>query len=346
MQKLLNTLFVMKPDTYLSLEGENIVVTTGETVSEKKLALRGLDSILYFGERGVAPALIGACAERGINLSFFSSKGEFLAGVHGETRGNILLRKRQYELVSQEETCLEIAKSFIAAKIFNTRWIVERAIREYPTRIPLDRVRTASRRMKEACKKVADSGCNSRGQLMKLEKEAESSYYSILDELILHQKDVFYFSGRSGKPPLDPFNTLLSFVDSLLTSECTHAVASLGLDPYAGFLHHSADGQASLTLDLMEELRGIMCDRFVLSLVNNKRLGEAHFAGKTSETIRLTPEGQKLVLHSWQARKKETIRHPFLKEQVPWGLVPSLQALLMARYIRGDLDAYPSFLWK
>ena len=343
MRKLLNTLFVLTPETYLTLEEENIVVKNGEDISGR-FPLHLFESIFYFGYKGASPSLMGACAERGICLSFFTPNGKFLAGVCGESRGNVLLRKRQYEISSNEQESLSVAQNFIVGKIFNARWVLERAIRDYPLRVNTEKLKAASLHLTESYREAVN--CTTIDSLRGLEGEAASCYFEVLNELILQNKDDFYFTGRSRRPPRDRFNAILSFVYTLMARDCVHALEGVGLDAYVGFLHRDRPGRTSLALDLMEEFRSVVCDRFAISLINNRSLQSKHFTLHENGAVLLNEDGRKILLNAWQLKKKESLTHPFLNEKVPWGLVPYIQALLLARMIRGDLDAYPPFLWK
>ena len=343
MRKLMNSLFVMAPESYLSLDGETIVARIGEKVTGR-FPLYSFESILYFGRKGVSPSLMGACADRGISLSFFSPAGEFLAGIQGKSGGNILLRRKQYEISAEEEASLRIAQKFIAGKIYNTRWVVERTAREYPQRVDAARLKAAGLRMKEAYRIVPKTA--SYGELQKLEEETEACYHGVLNELILQNKDDFYFTERSATPSFDKFNAVLSFVYALAARDCTHALEGAGLDPCIGFLRRDSSEQASLPLDLLEEFRSVVCDRFTVSLINIRGLNATHFDLYENGAVFLNRSGKKAVLNAWQTKKKEKLQHPFLQEKITWGMVPNIQALLLARYIRGEIDSYPPFLWK
>ena len=232
----------------------------------------------------------------------------------------------------------------LIGKLYNSRWVLERATRDHALVVDIERIKTASTRIKEAMTKLeaADSADSLRG----VEGDSAAEYFNVFDELILNDDEVFRFSGRNRRPPLDCINAMLSFAYSLLAGSCASALESVGLDPYVGFVHTDRPGRESLALDLMEELRAVMADRFVLYCVNNRIVNRAMFDKSGSGAVTLTEKGRKAFLKAWQDRKKETLTHPFLKEKIPWGLVPYVQALLLARYLRGDLDDYPPFLWK
>lgn len=343
MKKLLNTLYITSSDRYLSLDGENVVVLS-EKQEIGRVPLHNLEAIITLGFTGASPALMGACAKRNISLSFLSHSGRFLARVSGEEKGNVFLRKRQYFLSECSNESLDIAKSFITGKIFNGRWVLERATRDHAMRINVEKLKNVSGQMKNSL--LAIQKCESIDTLRGIEGEAASIYFSVFDELILQQKETFSFHGRNKRPPLDAVNALLSFVYTLLMQMNVSALETVGLDPYVGFMHTDRPGRASLALDLMEELRTVFADRFVLSLINKRIVSSAGFSKKENGAVIMDDATRKNVLSAWQTRKQETIKHPFLEEKVEWGMIPYTQALLLARYIRGDIDAYPPFMWK
>lgn len=343
MRKLQNTLYVTTPMAYLSLDGETVVIQNDD-VCLGRVPLLNLENIVSFGYRGASPRLMGACAERGIGLCFLTQHGRFLARVAGPVSGNVLLRTAQYRLADVEVDALPIAKMFLTGKIFNGRWSLERTLRDHALRVDADRLKNAIEQMKQALAAVPRAG--STEELMGVEGVAAKAYFAVFDEMILRQPAYFRFDGRNRRPPLDPVNALLSFTYSILGGEIAGALEAVGLDPAVGFLHSLRPGRASLALDLLEELRAPLADRFVLSLINLGTVNERDFARKENGAFYLTDDARKRFLAAWQKRKQEVITHPFLKEKLPWGIVPHAQAMLMSRYIRGDLDAYPPFLWK
>lgn len=343
MRKLLNTLYVTTPDTYLSLDGENIVILKEET-EISRIPLHNLEGIITFGYTGASPALMGACAKRNIALSFMKQSGKFLARVVGEVRGNVTLRKTQYRLSDSQEESNRIAKNFVLGKIYNARWVIERATRDYPMRLDVDKLKGVSRILANSLKLVEES--DDLEQLRGYEGEAASQYFSVFDELILQQKDSFYFHYRNKRPPLDNVNAMLSFVYALLAHEFVAALETVGLDPYVGFLHRDRPGRVSLALDMMEELRSVYADRFVISLINKREIHASGFTQKENGAVIMDDNTRKIILKAWQDKKQEIITHPFLQEKLQWGLVPYAQAMLLARFIRGDLDGYPPFMWK
>lgn len=343
MKKLLNTLYMTSENGYLGLDGETIVVYDEEKVVGK-IPLHNLEGIVSFGYRGTSPALMGACADRNISLCYLTPQGKFLARVTGKTRGNVILRDRQYTSSKDEKRSLEISKNCISGKVYNARWVLERAIRDHAMQIDKERVKVASLQLKTFLQYIQNA--ESKEQLRGYEGEAASIYFSVFDELILQQKKDFSFHGRSKRPPMDNVNAMLSFVYTLLTNQITSALESVGLDPCVGYLHTERPGRASLALDLIEEFRAVYADRFVLSLINKKIVNKKNFTKKENGAVLMDDDLRKKLLMEWQNKKKEVITHPFLKEKVEWGMVPYVQAMLLARYLRGDLDGYPAFLWK
>ncbi|GKH31871.1 type I-C CRISPR-associated endonuclease Cas1c [Muricomes sp. OA1] len=343
MKKLLNTLYVTSENSYLSLDGENIVVLDSEK-EVGRLPLHNLEGIVSFGYRGTSPALMGACADRNISLCYLTPQGKFLARVSGKIKGNVILREQQYASSQSEEKSLEIAKNCIIGKVHNARWVLERATRDHSMQIDVEKVKSASDKLRKSLELI--KSCQSKEQLRGFEGEAASVYFGVLDELILQQKKEFTFQGRNKRPPLDHVNALLSFVYTLLTNTITSALETVGLDPCIGYLHTERPGRVSLSLDLIEELRAVLADRFVLSLINKKIISGKNFDKKENGAVLMDDELRRIVLTEWQNKKKETLTHPYLKEKVEWGMVPYVQAMLLARYLRGDLDGYPVFLWK
>lgn len=343
MKKLLNTLYVTSEDSYLALDGENIVVLDKEK-EIGRLPLHNLDGIVSFGYRGTSPALMGACADRNISLCFVTPGGKFLARVTGHIRGNVVLREKQYQTCMDETSSLEIAKNCIIGKVYNARWVLERATRDHSMQIDVEKVKHASGLLKEAVILIQNS--ESKEQLRGVEGEAASIYFGVFNEMILQQKKDFVFSGRNKRPPTDNVNAMLSFVYTMLANNIASALETVGLDPYVGVMHTKRPGRASLALDMIEELRPVLADRFVLSLINNKIINAKDFLKKENGAVLMKDDARKRFLTEWQNRKRESLIHPFLKEKVEWGMVPYVQAMLLARYLRGDLDSYPPFLWK
>lgn len=343
MRKLLNTLYITSPERYLRLDGENVVICEDKQ-ELKRLPLHILSGIVTFGYTGVSPALMGACARRGISLCFMTRNGRFLASVQGEVQGNVILRKEQYRISDDLHRSAIIARNMILGKLYNTKWILERGTRDHSLQVDIESIKNVTAGLDESMRKLLT--CEDIESIRGIEGNAASQYFSVADELILQNKEHFFLKTRNRRPPLDRVNAMLSFGYSLLANQCSSALSSVGLDPYVGFLHRDRPGRASLALDLMEELRPIMVDRFVYSLINRRVVSYGDFEEKENGAIIMTETGRKLFLESWQKKKAETIRHPFLEEKLEWGMVPFAQSLLLSRYVRKELDAYPVFLWK
>ena len=343
MRKLLNTLFVTTEDAYLSLEGENVLVNREKQVIAR-FPLHNLSGILSFSYAGASPALMGACAERDIDLTFCTPRGRFLARTTGRSGGNVLLRRAQYRAADDPASSCRIARTMIFGKLYNSRWSLERTRRDHKLRIDEEKFRQASGNLQSLLPQVLEE--ISLDSLRGLEGAGATEYFGVFDDMILRDKENFFYHGRNRRPPLDNVNAMLSFAYSLLTNDCASALESAGLDSYVGFLHRDRPGRVSLALDLMEELRPCFADRFVLKLINNQVLGKDDFEKSESGAVLLTDGARKKFLRSWQERKQEVITHPYLGEKLPWGLVPYVQSLLLARYLRGDLEDYPPFLWK
>lgn len=343
MKKLLNTLYVTQPDVYLSLDGDNIVLFKDEQ-RLGRIPLHNLESIITFGYTGASPALMGYCADRNISMVFLTMSGRFLARVTGESRGNVLLRKKQYRVSDNEQLSAKVARNFILGKVFNHKWMIERMTRDHPMRIDVQQFKEISAHLSALMIEI--SQCDDLERLRGLEGQAAISYHRLFDQMILRQKESFYYRSRSRRPPMDNLNAMLSFAYTLLANDTAAALEAVGLDPYVGFLHRDRPGRASLALDIMEELRGIYADRFVLSLINRRVIDQSDFYQKENGAVLMTNEARKKFLEAWQNKKQEKITHPYLGEKISWGLAPYAQALLLARYLRNDLDEYPPFLWK
>ena len=343
MKQLLNTLYVTSEDAYLSLKNDNVIVQRDDDVLGR-IPLRSLESIMSFSYKGASPALMGKCAEFGVGVSLFSPYGRYYCSILGEKNRNVLLRREQFRLADNEDAALPFARSFIIGKIYNCRWVLERTKRDHALRVNSERIAAQSEKLRQALLRVRD--CASTEELRGIEGLTAKDYFFAFDDLILRDKDNFFFQQRSRRPPLDRVNALLSFVYALLTSDCTASLQGVGLDPYGGFLHTDRPGRASLALDLVEEFRPAIADRFVLTLINTGVVKPSSFEVRENGGVFLSEGGRKTVLAAWQKRKQEMITHPFFDEKMPWGLVPYAQSLLLNRAIRGDLDAYPPFMWK
>jgi len=343
MRKLLNTLYVTTEESYLSLDGENIVVwKDGKRLG--RFPLHVLNNVVYFGYKGASPQLLGACAKRNIGFSFFSGHGRFRARIAGESQGNVLLRKTQYRVSDDDESACGIARNFIVGKIYNARWVLERLLRDHPLQVDVEAVSAASSDLANFT--MAASESDNLDTLRGIEGSAARSYFGVFDQMVLSNKEFFAFDGRSRRPPKDPVNALLSFAYVMLINDCASALEGAGLDSYVGFMHQDRPGRKSLALDLVEELRSVFADRVVLNCINNRKIQPKHFEERETGECLLTEEGRKVFIDAWQSKKREELRHPYLKEKVQWGLLPHVQSLLLARCLRGDIDEYPPFLWK
>lgn len=343
MRKLRNVLYVTNPKSYLSKDGESVTVSVdGKEVG--RIPIHNLEGIVCFGFMGASPGLMELCTSNEVGLSFVSPYGKYLARVGGKVSGNVLLRKRQYFLSDDEEKSAALAKYFIMGKLLNCRSVLQRLTRDYPERVDSEFKKYFSdlsdgiRRLKSE-----DFSLN---ELRGLEGMLSKFYFSCFDYLILSNDTDFYFEGRSRRPPLDRVNALLSFSYSLIAADCAAALESVGLDPQVGFLHRLRPGRPSLALDLMEEMRPYLGDRFVLSLINNHVVRSSDFVVKENGAVLLTDDARKTVLTAWQKRKRDEIMHPYLEEKIQLGLLPYAQALLLARHLRGDIDGYPPFLMR
>lgn len=343
MRRLLNTLFILNEEAYLALENENVVVKTDDKTLGR-VPLLNLENILYFGYKGASPLLMGECAKRKIGLCFLSRHGRFLARVCGMNSGNVLLRKKQYLLSENLEQSCYFARNFIVGKIFNARAVIERMKRDHPLNIDKDKFQSISNDLKILVKKARE--VQDKEILLGIEGNAASLYFSVFNDLILRDKQDFEFKSRQRHPPIGKVNALLSFAYTILAHDCASALESVGLDAYVGYLHSDRPGRPSLALDLMEELRAVYADRFVLTMINNRVIKKSDFDEKENGVTMLNENGRKVFLNNWQEKKREVIMHPFLEEKIPWGLVPYVQSLLLARSIRGDIEEYPAFLWK
>lgn len=343
MRKLNNVLYVTTPDCYLSLDGENIVILK-EQEELKRIPLHNLEGIITFGYTGASPALMGKCAKNNIALTFLTAHGHFLARVSGEQYGNVLLRKEQYRVSDRPKQSLEIAKNMMIGKLYNSRWVLERCKRDHPLQVNIDLLSEKIEEIKTAITQIEK--VPNAETLLGIEGKAADAYFSVFDQMILQQKENFVFVSRNRRPPKDSVNALLSFAYTLLSHDCAAALESVGLDAYVGFYHKDRPGRISLALDLMEELRSVFADRFVLTLINKKTVNQNDFLTKENGAVILTEDARRTVLQLWQKKKNDMIQHPFLNIKIPWGLVPFAQAQLLARHLRGDLEAYPPFFWK
>lgn len=342
MKKLMNTLYVTSEDVYLGIEGESVTVKRGDEIV-LRVPIHNIEAIIAFNYVGASPALMRKCGERGVSISFFQGD-RFCGRVVGQENGNVILRKTQYRYSDNEEHSLVIARNMILGKVYNQRYVIERARRDYPLRLDAEKLYKASGFLKQSISNI--KMCKELEELRGYEGEAAAVYFQAFDELILQNKKDFNFQGRNKRPPLDRVNALLSFAYSLLAVECAGAAYSVGLDPYVGFLHRDRPGRQSLALDIMEEFRAPIADRFVLTMINKQEVHAKGFKQMENGAVIMDDIMRKAVLQKWQDAKNEVVMHPFLKEKVKVGLLPHIQAMLLARYLRGDIDAYPPFFKK
>lgn len=346
MRRMLNTIYVTSEGAWLRKDGANLVVEV-DGAERGRAPLHLLDGVVSFGRPGGSPALMAACAEAGITVSYLSPNGRFLARVEGPRSGNVLLRRTQFRIADDPSRTVPIVRGVVAAKAANQRTVVLRALRDHGSAMSaqvVDALSTAERRLGDVARRtlVTVDVDGLRG----LEGEAAATYFAVFDSLIRSADPTFRFTGRSRRPPLDRINALLSFLYAMLGHDCRSALEAHGLDPQVGFLHADRPGRASLALDLMEELRPVLADRLALSLVNRGQLNAEDFVVEEAGGVHMTDNARRRVLIAWQERKRDELRHPFLGETVPLGLVAHLQAQLLARHLRGDLDGYPGFIWK
>jgi CRISPR-associated protein Cas1 len=339
MRKLLNTLYVTIPKAYLSKDGETVLVRV-EQETRLRVPIHTLEGIVCVGLVSMSPPLMGFCAEHNVGVSFLSEHGRFLARIQGPIHGNVLLRREQYRRADEDADSATIARSILLAKIANCRTSLLRAGREHPS----ESLEHASTQLGQSLRLLVSTPLLD--GLRGVEGDAAQTYFGVFDELILHQKKEFFFHGRNRRPPLDNVNALLSFLYVLLAHDIASALETTGLDPAVGFLHRDRPGRAGLALDLMEELRPVLADRLALTLINRRQIAASGFSRSESGGVTMSDATRKQVLVAWQLRKQEEVLQPFLDERIPFGLVPYVQALLLARHLRGDLDTYPSFIWR
>lgn len=340
MRILLNTLYVTTSEAYLSKDGLNVVISVkGEEVF--RIPIHNIEQIVTFGYMGASPGLMKLCADSGVALTFLSPQGRYVGRFQGPTRGNVLLRKAQYKYAEDAEYVLHLSRLLIAGKIQNYRNILRRFVRDNGENAAISQSAEELQKCKNRTLK-ATSVDSIRG----IEGDAASTYFGVFEQLILNQKDSFSFKGRNRRPPKDAVNAMLSFVYTMICNDMAAALETVGLDPYVGFMHTLRPGRASLALDMMEELRAYLGDRLVLSLINRRQITIKDFLHQGDDGIIMTDTGKKTIITAWQNRKKEQIIHPYLNEKVSIGLLPYIQSMLLARYIRRDIDDYPVFLIK
>lgn len=342
MKKLQNVLYILTPNSYLFCQNEAIGIKIG---GEEKVRIPShtIESIVCFGNTTVSTPFIAFCGKRNIGLSFLSDYGKFYGRIYGPVSGNVLLRKRQYELMENQEFRAEIVRSILYTKFANCRMVLLKSARDQS-----DDIKKSN--LIKAADKVAATAASLENEtnidsMRGLEGNAASDYFSAFDDMIKSSQNGLIFNKRSRHPPKNEVNALLSFLYILLKNDVQSALECVGLDPAAGFLHALRPGRPSLALDLMEELRSPLCDRLVLSLINLKQIKAEDFEDSSGRFI-LKDKARRMVIDQWQKRKKEEIFHPFLEQKIVIGLIPYAGAQLFARVIRGDLDEYPAFHWR
>jgi CRISPR-associated protein Cas1 len=344
MRRHLNTIYVTSENAWVRKDGENLVIEVdGQELGRAPLHM--LEGLVCFSRAGASPAALAACAGAGICVSLLDPNGRFLARVEGARSGNVLLRRRQYRLADDLLQSLPIVSSIVAAKAANQRAVLRRALRDHGDTLPAlscEALTAAEARLTDIARRALQG--KDVASLRGIEGEAAQVYFSIFPHFI--RAEGFSFTTRSRRPPLDPINALLSFLYALLGHDCRSALETVGLDPQVGFLHTDRPGRASLALDLMEEFRPVLADRLALSLINRRQLVVKDFIVEDGGAVRLTDAARKTVLVAYQERKKDELTHPFLDEKMTLGLVPHIQAQLLARHLRGDMDGYPAFIWK
>ncbi len=343
MKKLLNTLYVTTQGAWLARERENILIRKDqETIF--RLPVHNLGSIVCFGQVSASAPLMGLCAERQITLSFLTKTGRFLARVEGPVRGNVLLRRAQHRASDNPTHAVTLARTIVAAKIANSRFVLQRVARDRDDVIR-QKLKTTINEFNALLRQASTEG-EELDTYRGYEGRAARIYFDAFNLLILNTDPAFSFTGRSRRPPLDPINAMLSFVYTLLRNDIQTALETVGLDPAMGFLHRDRPGRPALALDLMEEFRAPLADRLVLSLINRKQVEGKSFRKTESGAVEMPDETRKILLSAWQNRKKEPLTHPYLNESIEIGLFPFVQARLLANYLRGDLDCYPPIVWR
>jgi CRISPR-associated protein Cas1 len=343
MRKMLNTLYVTTQGAYLFKDGETVAVKIDGEV-RLRVPVHTLSSLVCFGNVSCSPYLLAHCADNDVLTSFLSEHGRFLARVQGPVSGNVLLRREQYRRADDEIASAGIAKSFLIGKISNCLMVINRHLRDHAEKIGREAVEDTANKLRQNMRSL--TAASALDQLRGIEGIAANAYFDVFDHLILTNKKDFNFSGRNRRPPLDPVNCLLSFIYTLLYHDARAALESVGLDPAVGYLHRDRPGRMGLALDLMEELRPPFADRLVLSLINLARVKKRDFTVSESGAVQMDDDTRKTVLVAYEERKREEITHPFLQEKIPVGMILFSQAQLLSRYLRGDLDGYPPFIWR
>ncbi|PID56159.1 subtype I-C CRISPR-associated endonuclease Cas1 [candidate division KSB3 bacterium] len=343
MKRLLNTLYVTTNGAYIHRDHDTLVIEIKSLELKKKLPVLALNGLVAIGRVMMSPDAMALCAERGITVSFLTEHNRFLASVLGAQSGNVLLRRAQYRITDDTQACREIVRCIVAAKVSNTRAILQRTLRNHPDNDKDGMLAAAVKRLARIKKSIAEA--DSADSIRGYEGEAAREYFSVFPHL-LNSDSGFKMDGRNRRPPRDPVNALLSFAYTLLSHDCRGACEAVGLDPAVGFLHRDRPGRPGCALDLMEEFRAFVADRVVLRLINRKQIKPTQFQTQDSGAVRMTEDCRKTLLENWQKRKQEEITHPLLNEKMPLGLAFHVQAQLLARHLRGDSEFYPASLWK
>lgn len=342
MRKLLNTLYITTPNSYLSIDGENIVVLI-EDEKKFRIPLINVENIICFNYMGFSPKLAAKCVENNISINILNPNGEFMCKINGKTHGNVLLRKEQYKLSDDKEFSLKISQNIISAKIANSYSVQKHFLYEHRD-LNLENLKNVSNILKK--QSVETFNFNNMDELRGFEGSVAKKYFETFNEMILTNKRDFDITSRSKRPPLDYTNCMLSYLYTLLSLEIRSALETVGLDPFVGFMHTLRPGRASLALDLMEELRAVFVDKLVIKLINLNQISKKDFEIKESGAVLFTDNGRKLILNAWQEQKKEIIKHPYTQEKFEFGLIPYAQALILAKSIRGEITEYQPFLFK
>lgn len=343
MHQLLNTLYITTEGSYLHMDHDTLKVEV-EKETKLQIPIHHLGGVVCFGDVMISPAAMGRCADDGRFLVLLDRNGRFKARVEGPVSGNVLLRCAQHEAMSNPAKTLSIARNIVAGKIQNTRQIVLRGAREADDQADVALLRETGESLRNALSRLP--ACEDLDTLRGIEGESARAYFATFDRMVREDRETFKFDGRNRRPPVDPINALLSFLYALVMNDCVAAAEGVGLDPQMGFLHAVRPGRAALALDLLEELRSVLADRLALTLINRRQVSAKHFVNRPGGAIHLDDDGRKEVIVAYQKRKQEEITHPVLEQKMPLGLVPHIQARLLARVLRGDLEAYPPYLYR
>jgi len=343
MKKLLNVLYVQTEGAYLRLDHETVVMEVeGKVV--RQMPLHPLAAIAVYGNVMVSPHLIAKCVKEGRSIAFFDTLGHYQFRIEGPVSGNVLLRKSQYEAFFDRSRLVSIARNLLAGKLQNCRQVLLRGAREAEDDGSQETLRLSAEYHADSLKRLEKE--SDPDMIRGIEGMAASSYFSSLPFLIRVRDSRLKFEGRTRRPPRDPVNALLSYIYTLLRFDCESALEGVGLDPQVGYLHTLRPGRPALALDLMEELRPIMADRLALTLLNRAQVTFSDFEERPGGSVFLNEKGRKTVIMAWQEKKKEELNHPVLGKKVPYGLLPHIQARLLARHLRGDVAEYTPFVWR